>query len=180
LREYILDGAPPRKRDDPRHQARIEAQLLTMPAYRGHLSPGDVDDLIAYIRAVSGLIAPRDPVAARGHDLALRLGCFLCHGPMGAGGTGNPGSLKGYIPGWWGNDFRELVRDDAELRGWILDGGIARLREHPVARYFLTRQRVPMPAYRRFLSAQDLEALAHYVRWVSAGTWQDTPLDLGH
>ena len=180
LREYILDGAPPRKRNDPRHQAQVDAQLLTMPAYRGHLSGRDVDDLIAYIRAVSGLITPTDPVAARGQDLALRLGCFLCHGPMGAGGTGNPGSLKGYIPGWWGNDFRELVRDEAELRGWILDGGIARLREHPVARYFLARQRVPMPAYRRFVSEHDLEALVRYVQWVNAGEWQGTPLDLGH
>jgi len=66
------------------------------------------------------------------------------------------------------------------LRGWILDGGIARLREHPVARYFLARQRVPMPAYRRFVSEHDLEALVRYVRWVNAGEWQGTPLDLGH
>ena len=151
-----------------------------MPVCRGHLSEGDLDGLLADIRAVSGLVTPTDPVAARGQDLAVRLGCFLCHGPMAAGGTGNPGSLKGYSPGWWGDDFRELVRDDDELGGWILDGGIPRLRERPIARYFLARQRVPMPAYRRFVSDVDLDALVRYVHRVNTGEWQGKPLDLGH
>ena len=180
LREYVLDGAPLRKRADPRHKAKTEAQLLAMPAYRDYLSTGQVDDLMVYLRAVSGLITPPDELAARGQELAYRNGCFNCHGPMGAGTSKNIGSLKGYIPGWWGNDFRDLVRSDEELRGWIRDGEIERLRGHPIARYFTRSQRVFMPAYHNYLSEEDVQALMRYVRWVNAGEWQSKPLDLGH
>lgn len=180
MREYILDGAPARKRNDPRHKQQMEAQLLAMPAYRGYLGARDVDDLIVYVRAVSGLVVPADEVAAQGQDLAYRLGCFHCHGPMGAGGRKNPGSLKGYIPGWWGSDFRDLVRTDDELRDWIRDGQVARLRDHPIAKHFIEWQRVSMPAYKDFVTDQQLQALMRYVRWVHDGEWQQKPLDLGH
>ncbi len=180
LREYILDGAPARKRQDPRHKQQEEAQLLAMPAYRGSLRTRDIDDLIAYVRAVSGLVVPTDELARQGQDLAYRLGCFHCHGPMGAGGSQNPGSLKGYIPGWWGADFRELVHNDNELRGWIRDGEIQRLRDHPIAKHFINWQRVSMPAFKDFITDQQLQALMRYVRWVNDGEWQNKPLDLGH
>lgn len=180
LREYILNGAPVRKLANPRYKKEQEAQLLAMPAYRNYLSRRQIDDLVVYIRAVSGLITPTDALAARGQELAYRHGCFNCHGPMGAGTSKNIGSLKGYIPGWWGNDFRDLVRDDEELRGWIRDGEIERLRNHPIARYFTRSQRVFMPAYHDFLSEQDVQALMRYVRWVNEGDWQNKPLDLGH
>lgn len=180
LREYVLDGAPTRKRADPRHKAKTEAQLLAMPAYRDYISTGQMDDLMIYLRAVSGLITPPDEQTARGQELAYRYGCFNCHGPMGAGTSKNIGSLKGYIPGWWGNDFRDLVRSDEELRGWIRDGEIERLRGHPIARYFTRSQRVFMPAYHNFVSEEELQALMRYVRWVNTGDWQNKPLDLGH
>jgi mono/diheme cytochrome c family protein len=180
IREYILDGAPARKRADPRFKQQTQAQLLAMPAYRGFLGEHEVDDLIAYLRAVSGLIVPADPVAAQGQELAYRLGCFHCHGAMGAGGGSNPGSFKRYIPGWWGDDFRDLVRDDDELRQWIREGQIERLRRMRLARYFLEEQRVSMPAYRDFITQQQLDALMAYVKWVHAGEWHGKPLDLGH
>jgi len=180
LREYILDGAPARKQADPRHKQQMEAQLLAMPAYRGYLSERQLDDLIAYLRAVSGLIVPPDDITAQGQDLAYRFGCLKCHGPMAAGGGPNPGSFKGYIPGWWGEDFRDLVRSDAELREWIVEGQIARLRDHPIASFFLQWQRVSMPAYRSFLNESQLQALIAYVKWIHAGNWRDKPLDLGH
>jgi len=181
LREYVLDGAPARKLADPRYKKKMEAQLMAMPAYRGHLSARAVDDLIAYIRAVSGLMTPSDPVVVQGQDLAYRLGCLQCHGPMGGGtGSGNPGSLKGYIPGWWGADFRDLVRSDDELRHWILDGQVARLRDNWFASYFIRSQRVYMPAYHAFITEEQLQALMRYVRWVNEGSWQNKQLDLGH
>ena len=180
LREYILDGAPARKLADPRYKQRVEKQLLAMPAYRGHLGTRQLEDLIAYIRAVSGLLVPSDEIAAQGQEVAYKLGCFNCHGPMGARGSRNPGSLKGYIPGWWGNDFRDLVRSDDELRGWIRDGQIPRLRDNAVARHFIESQRVSMPAYRDFINDKQLEALVRYARWVNTGEWQTKPLDLGH
>jgi mono/diheme cytochrome c family protein len=180
LREYVLDGAPARKRNDPKYRETMAGSLLVMPAYRGYLSDSEVDDLIAYIRARSSLIVPDDPLAARGQELAIQLGCFGCHGPMGARGPRNPGSLKGYIPGWWGDDFRDLVRSDEELRAWILDGSIDRLRENPIARHFIDSQRVYMPAYRNFIDDSQLAALIAYVRWVNEGQWQGKELDLGH
>jgi mono/diheme cytochrome c family protein len=178
LREYILDGAPARKRADPRHWHKVGEQLLAMPAYRGYIGDREVDDLVAYLRVVSGLIAPADELAAQGQDLAYRFGCFNCHGPMGYGSSRNLGSLKGYIPGWWGNDFRELVHNDAELREWIVDGEPARLRNHPLAKFFIRSQRVSMPAYRAFLTDTQLSALMSYVRWVNGGAWQQKPLEL--
>ena len=180
LREYILDGAPARKRDSPRFRQQVEAQLLAMPAYRGFLSKTELDHLVVYLRAVSGLITPTDGLAAKGKDVAYRFGCFQCHGPMGSGKMGNPGSLKGYIPSWWGEDFRDLVRTDDELSEWIREGQIARLRDHPIARHFLRWQRVSMPAFRDFISDDELQALKHYVRWINSGDWQRNQLDLGH
>jgi len=179
LREYLLDGAPARKRADPQYRQQLASQLLAMPAFRGFLSSRDVDDLLVYLRAVSGLITPADELAARGQEAAYRLGCFNCHGPMGAGVSDNPGAFKGYIPGWWGNDFRELVRNDDELRQWIVGGEIPRLRDNPIAAYFIHRQRVYMPAYRDFIDDAELNALMRYVRWVNSGAWQKQPLNLG-
>jgi len=178
LREYVLNGAPARKLADQLYKKEMEGQLLVMPAYRTYLSRHQVDDLIVYLSAVSGLITPRDELAASGQELAYRYGCFNCHGPMGAGMSRNLGSFKGYIPGWWGADFRELVRSDDELRDWIHDGGIERLRNHPIARYFMRSQRVFMPAYHDFMPEKDLIALMRYVRWVNEGDWQAQPLHL--
>ena len=75
LREYVLNGAPARKLADPRYKKEMEAQLLAMPAYRNYLSHRQVDDLIVYLRAVSGLITPTDELAAAraGAGVPLRL-----------------------------------------------------------------------------------------------------------
>jgi mono/diheme cytochrome c family protein len=180
VREYILDGAPKRKRDNARYAKQLEQQLLQMPAYRGYLSESEVDDLVAYIRAVSGLAAPTDELALRGQDLAYRFACFDCHGPMGAGGVSNPGSLKGYIPGWWGKDFNDLVRNDDELRSWIVEGSVARLEQNPIARHFTEGQRIQMPGYKDRLKEDELQALMAYVRWVNEGKWQTAGMNLGH
>lgn len=177
LREYILDGAPAAKLARPEYRAQMEAQALRMPAFRPVVSARQVADLVTYLRAASGLLAPPDDSpAAQGAEVAATAGCFDCHGDLGIGGLPNPGSLKGYIPGFCGEDYEELVRDDEELRGWITDGGIPRLRDDPLASFFLQRQRIQMPAYGEHLSAADIEALVAYVRWVAEGTWQALPL----
>jgi mono/diheme cytochrome c family protein len=180
IREYILDGAPQRKRENPRYARQQAEQLLTMPAYRGYLSEAEVDDIVAYIRAMSGLAAPTDEAALLGQDLAYKFGCFDCHGPMGAGGVGNPGSLKGYIPGWWGKDFDDLVRSDDDLREWIREGRLQRLEDNPIARHFTGGQRIQMPAYKGALDDAQVDALMAYVRWVNQGDWQSTGMSLGH
>jgi len=130
-----------------------------------------VDDLVAYLRAASGQLLPDEEKAARGADLAIEYDCFGCHGPLGTGGAPNPGSFKGYIPGFWGDDYDELVRSDEELHQWIADGAIPRISEHPIGGYFFRRQAVKMPAYGKFLAPADVDALESYVEWIRAGTW---------
>jgi mono/diheme cytochrome c family protein len=177
LREYILDGAPAKKRARPEYQAEMAAAAIRMPAYRGFVSDAEVEELVVYLRAASDLLEPADEPALRGAELASANGCFACHGELGGGGIPNPGSLKGYIPGFGGPDYEELVRSDDELRGWIADGGIPRLREDPVAAFFLERQRIQMPAYKAHLKPEEIDALVAYVRWIAAGSWRSMPLN---
>lgn len=172
LREYVLDGAPQRKREDADYRAKMEAAAVHMPAYRGYVSDGQVEDLVAYLRAASDQILPDQELAAKGAELATSNGCFACHGPLGAGGVANPGSFKGYIPALWGGDFDDLVRDDEELRRWIAKGEIPRISEHPIGGWFFRRQVIKMPAYERFLPQADIDALIAYVRWIHAGAWR--------
>lgn len=172
LREYVLDGAPARQLADPDYVVKMESAALRMPAYRGLLSDAELDDLVAWLRAVSGQVLPKERLAARGAALAAELDCAACHGPLGAGGVANPGSFKGYVPGFWGADFDELVENDAELRAWIADGTIPRIAEHPVGGRFLARQKLQMPAYERHVGAEDVDALVAWVRWVRRGEWR--------
>ena len=83
-----------------------------------------------------------------------------------------PGSFKGYIPGFWGDDYDELVRSDDELRQWLADGHIPRITEHPIGGWFFRRQAAKMPAYGRFLAPEDIAALGAYVKWIRAGSWR--------
>lgn len=172
LREYILDGAPKRRREDPDYRARMEAAAVQMPAYRKFVSLRQVDDLVAFLRAASGQVGPEEGAASKGADKVIELGCFACHGPLGAGGVANPGSLKGYIPAFWGDDFDELVRSDEELRQWIAKGHVPRISEHPIGGFFFRRQAIKMPAYEKIASADDIAAIAAYVRWIRAGSWR--------
>ncbi len=162
IREWILDGKPRRILAE---QAGEEPPLLQMPAWRGVLSEREVEDLVAWITALSDFEEPPEP-AATGRAAAARLGCFGCHGPQGRGDTPNPGSLKGYIPSWSGIDFPELVRDDGELREWIRDGQPKRLREHPVASFFLRRQLIKMPAYKDKATEEEVRDIVAYARWL--------------
>ncbi|HET9262517.1 MAG TPA: c-type cytochrome [Vicinamibacterales bacterium] len=168
LREWILDGMPSRVRQDPESRRALEAAAIRMPAWRGRLSDAQTDDLVAYLRALAAADVPEDPAALKGHAVAERLGCFRCHGPGGRGAGSNPGSLKGYIPPWDGSDFRELVADERELREWILGGRPQRLQANPLARFFLDRQAIGMPAFRGQVTEEELRALEAYIGWLRA------------
>jgi mono/diheme cytochrome c family protein len=166
LREWILDGMPLRVRQDPESRQALEAAAIRMPAWRGRLSDAQVDDLVAYVRALAAADVPEDVMARRGHAVAERLGCFRCHGPGGRGAGSNPGSLKGYIPPWDGADFAELVANDGELREWILGGRPRRLQANALARFFLDRQAIRMPAFRGQLTEEEVRALEAYIGWL--------------
>jgi len=113
---------------------------------------------------------------ADGLELAHRLGCFSCHGPMGTGGVQNPGSLKGYVPGFFGEDYAELVADNEELRQWINDGAVSRLLDNPLARRVLETQALKMPSYGDFLEDEDIDALVELVAWLASDGWREMPV----
>jgi YVTN family beta-propeller protein len=163
IEEWILDGRPARLKDVDLHAGR--KPLLPMPAYRDKLPPAQFADLMAYFRAVSAFDTNISAIAYEGMHEAEKLGCFSCHGSGGTGGAPNPGSFKGHIPAWDGAEYAEIVRDDAELREWILDGAPQRLRDNPAARHFLDAQAVQMPAYRRALSDDQVVKLMAYIQW---------------
>lgn len=168
VREYILDGVSKRRAANPRATAERLKAAIQMPAYRDVLKTREVDDLVAYFMAASQMRPITDAAASRGRDLIRRHRCESCHGIGGAGGVKNPGSLKGYVPGWLGGDYTELVQNDAELREWILEGGIGRFASDRLARYFVSRQRLQMPAYKQALSPDDVDAIGAYIRSLRA------------
>jgi mono/diheme cytochrome c family protein len=166
IREWILDGLPKRVRDDP-EQMKLRAQAtIRMPAWRGMISSGDLHDLVAFVKAASDFEKPDDPKAEEGRQIAERFGCFNCHGPQGRGSMPNVRAFKGYIPSWDGADFPELARDDAEIRMWVLDGGVKRLYANPFARWFFERQPIKMPAYRGQLQEAEVERIVDYIHWL--------------
>jgi mono/diheme cytochrome c family protein len=176
IRDYILDGKPKRLADDPDYIAAQKAQAITMPAFRDVVSAEQVDLLVAFVRHVSGLVVPKIEPAEGGAEIARRMGCHGCHGALGMGGRSNPGSLKGYIPGFGGDDFRELVRNDDELREWIREGSLGRINQDWIGGRFAERQLIKMPAYKRFLSDREIEALISYVRWINSGAPSSEPM----
>jgi mono/diheme cytochrome c family protein len=194
IREWIMDGKPwrlvlrdsldARRRADEKQRVRDSfpkpgevsvrprplepARLpLTMPAYRDVIDAEQLEDLVAYYKAVADFTEMPDD-ARTGYRAARSLGCFGCHGPGGLLGVENPRSFKGYVPPWRGPDFKELVKNDDELRAWILDGNIQRFNDNRIARYFMRRQVVRMPAYRGVIADSTLADVEGYIRWLSS------------
>lgn len=176
IREWILLGYPKRlehklgkesagENADRAYDTRSSLPLR-MPAFAGTLSGKKLDDLIAFYKAVAAF-ETLPPDAREGYRAASRSGCFGCHGPGGRLGASNPRSFKGYIPPWNGRDFGDLVRNEDELRHWILDGNIERFESNPLARYFTRRQVIQMPAYRSVLSDAEIDAVVAYIHWLN-------------
>jgi mono/diheme cytochrome c family protein len=166
IREWIQDGMPKRVRADPEQMKLRQGAAIAMPSFRDVLSKRDLTAVVAYVKAVADFEKPEEENAEAGRKVAVQYGCFNCHGPQGRGALDNPGSLKGYVPAWDGADYGELVRSDDEAREWILDGRAHRLQENPVALFFLGRQKIEMPAYRRHLTDADQAALLAYIHWL--------------
>jgi mono/diheme cytochrome c family protein len=162
IREWILDGRPRRLREEHEEEP---PPLLRMPAWRDRLTEREVDALVAWISAISDFDRVPEPIAAARRTISV-LGCFACHGAQGRGDTPNPGSLKGYIPSWSGADFPELVANDGELHEWVKEGSPRRLRDNPVAAFFMRRQTVHMPAFGDRISEAELQQITDYVHWL--------------
>ena len=166
IHEWIHDGVTAKRSQSQTWRDQRERGALKMPAFKGKLSGRQIEDLVAFVMAVSGMPEPEDTLAARGLERGEALGCVGCHGPGGRLANRNPGSLKGYVPSWDGMDFPDLVRDRAEFGQWVERGVSKRFERNLVARFFLRRAVLRMPAYERHLAAGDVDALWAYVRWL--------------
>ena len=169
IQRYILKGSVPKveRSDDQPADAPPPRAAVGMPAYRDAVKGTDLQDLTAAYKVLSGMVSPPSgSPAERGLALATQWKCFSCHGPGGSGGFPNPGSFAGFIPGWYGADFKDLVRDRGEFDSWVSRGTLKRLTDNRAASYFMSRQKLGMPDYRSFTDA-DLEALWSYTRWLA-------------
>lgn len=171
LRQWIEDGVPENRKNSERFLARRESHALRMPAYKEVLNPGEIDDLLAFVTLTQyQQEAEKSGGRSEGERLARRYACFTCHGELGQGGVENQNSLKGYIPGFFGTDFRALARngDRQDLREWILDGYSQAFYNQGFAgfypgRYFMNRQGINMPAYRDHMTDAEVETLVDYL-----------------
>ena len=135
----------------------------------------DCSDAMAYFEAVRIRRNFNDRAKAEtggllisGERLVRKYHCFQCHGELGQGGFKNLKSLKGYIPGYFGNDFRVLTRDGDpdSVREWIANGLDHEIIETPfigkVAEFYFDRQAINMPKYNS-LDSEEIETLVNYV-----------------
>jgi mono/diheme cytochrome c family protein len=163
IEELIRYGAPRSWREDPAVSARLAEQRIRMPAFEARLSDAEIADLTAWASAVEGLDLPGGETAAAGRALAREQGCLSCHGLEGAGGLANPGSLGGFVPGFLGGNFEDLVADRAEFEEWIRTGRLARLERNPIVARAWRRQALAMPAYGDTLSDEQIGELWAWV-----------------
>jgi mono/diheme cytochrome c family protein len=160
--------------------------FIKMPAYKDRLKPDEIDAIAAWILAegikfthgpAAGTKTPAladgksltpDQLLAAGDRLSRKSGCYQCHGELGQGGVSNPDSFKGYIPGFFGQDFLKLTAngDRAELLHWI-DHGRGQAIESgltgKLAKKYGDGQATQMPGYRDQLAAPEKELLADFM-----------------
>jgi mono/diheme cytochrome c family protein len=131
-----------------------------MPVWHGIVSPRQVSELAAYIRAGLPPVAGATPVAVpadegqavEGSALYVRDGCINCHGPNGLGGVPNPQSPDKTIPPLSGADFRNEFNTPAKIANVIRSGSV--IGRAPI---------VSMPHWGGILTTNDVNALIAYL-----------------
>ena len=131
-----------------------------MPVWHGIVSPRQVSELAAYIRAGLPPVAGATPVAVpadegqavEGSALYVRDGCINCHGPNGLGGVPNPQSPDKSIPPLSGADFRDEFNTPAKIADVIRSGSV--IGRAPI---------VSMPHWGGILTTADVNALIAYL-----------------
>jgi hypothetical protein len=104
----------------------------------------------------------------RGFDEAVEHGCFTCHGLGGMSGVNNPGSRWKTVPAWGGGTSMMFIREEKEIREYILDGGPARLRKDKDWQAEQSKALIHMPAFRDEVDGEELSELAAYFKAVAA------------
>jgi mono/diheme cytochrome c family protein len=136
-----------------------------MPAYGARLTVEKWQGAVVAVAVLSGLVGvPEDPELGAGHDVALQMGCFGCHGALGAGGVANPGSLSGAVPGWYGKAYQRAVKAQGGLAQLLREGG----QPHRVPFPGLPSPLLRMPAYGNQLDSTESSLLVGYIEWLNA------------
>ena len=170
--QWVLDGARDGLRESERWLSTSAARAIKMPAYRGTLNAYQVADIHAWslIAAHEGAseLRPTSTKWARAEALAQSMGCFGCHGPLGQGGSSNPGAFTAEIPALTGEDFEHLTNgaERVAVREWIRDGVSERFLDSSplgfIGRRYMAEQKTQMPAFGGILSEDELELLVDY------------------
>jgi mono/diheme cytochrome c family protein len=105
---------------------------------------------------------PHLPSAERGRRLALRTGCFACHGPEGTRGAANPGRTDKTVPTFEG-DVMMFAKSREQIREWIHDGSTEARRNSETWRKQRASGTLRMPAFGRRLSARQIDDLVAFV-----------------
>lgn len=171
IEQWIVNGISDEKASSSDHLDLLQDRALPMPAYENRLTSAELADLKSYVALTQyRRFATEKGSSSRGEQLARDYACFTCHGELGQGGVQNPGSLKGYIPGFFGTDFRALTRNGnrQDIREWIEDGTSEFLESQGFAgfypgQFFSDRQAIRMPAYREFLGEEEVELLVDFL-----------------
>jgi mono/diheme cytochrome c family protein len=132
-----------------------------MPVWGEVISPRQVSDLIAYLRAGLPAVPTAEPAAVpqgqgpavEGAALYARYGCVNCHGPNGLGGVPNPKSPDKTIPPLSGGDFRHQFNTDAKIIAVIRSGSV--IGRAPI---------VSMPHWGGIIPPDQLHALVAYIK----------------
>jgi len=182
IHEWIHNGVTHKKANSVTWRTDRDRGALKMPAFKDRMNERDMDDVVAYVMAVTGMPEPEDSLPSHGLQRAEDLGCIGCHGPGGRLARTNPGSWKGYIPAWDGKDFTELVHDSTEFRQWVEHGVSRRFDSNPFASFFLRHAVLKMPAYEKHTEVGDVSALWAYVTWLrsEASRKAATPMEEHH
>lgn len=166
IREWIRDGLPAGRTKTQSWQKQRQEEAFKMPAFGKRISGKELEYLVEFVKAVNEWTMPEDSLANSGFARAKELGCFGCHGAGGRLSRPNPGSFKGYVASWVGEDFPDLVKNQAEFNEWVNNGISQRFQRNPLARFFLNRAILKMPAFHDHLQPSDLEAIWAYILWL--------------
>lgn len=181
VKEWIRDGVPAKQK------AKHSQLLIQMPAYGEQFGEGEIDALAAWVLAKGfaldggarsmdlglpetavGSQLSKEELIVYGDRLSRQQACYQCHGEFGQGGISNPDSFKGYIPGFFGEDFRELTDGGArsEIEYWIEHGrgiDIESGWKGWLSKRYFDVQAIGMPAYDLVMSEGEITLLVDFL-----------------
>ncbi len=132
-----------------------------MPSYAKRVSRRELERLrmgAAVFACLAGV--PDDPELRTGLQIAREMGCFDCHGPLGAGGVSNPGTVGGRVPGFYGRAFAREVETVSGIETVVRQGRPAKRA------WWSVRKRPPldMPAYGDRLDSVEIQLVVYAVQ----------------